>query len=218
VLLVDHDTANDTNLNRMVGLTKKDVDIEAPKTEVMKRLVKSINPDTDVQPFPVQWQYCTEHLKRCTAIFGCVDSYGQRDQLERFARRHMIPYIDVGMDVHGSNGAFHLTGQVILSLSGQACMRCMGFITEELLAKEAQAYGAAGGKPQVVWPNGVLASTAVGQLISLLTPWHPDLSPSLYLEYDGNRFTVSPSQKLTYIDRASCTHFSGADTLGDITW
>jgi hypothetical protein len=218
VLLVDHDTADDTNLNRMVGLTAQDVENEALKTDVLKRLIKSINPEADVQPFPMKWQLCTDVLKHCTVIIGCVDSYGERDQLERFARRHMIPYVDVGMDVHGSNGEHHVTGQVILSLPGQACMRCMGFLTEEVLAKEAEAYGAAGGKPQVVWPNGVLASTAVGHLVSLLTSWHPDLAPGRYLEYDGNRFTVSPSPKIAHIDQSSCKHFSGGDALGDISW
>ena len=108
------------------------------------------------------------------------------------------------MDVHGSNGEHHVTGQVILSLPGHACMRCMGFPNREVLAK-AQAYSA--GKPRCL-PNGVLASTAVGHLISLLTPWHPDLAPSQYLEYDGNRFTVNPSPKLAYIDKVSCAYTS----------
>jgi hypothetical protein len=218
VLLVDHDTADDTNINRMVGLTSDDVEAKALKTTVLARLIKSVNPDADVQSLPMKWQLCIDALKHCAAIIGCVDSYGERDQLERFARRHMIPYIDVGMDVHGGNGEHHVTGQVILSMPGHACMRCMGFLTEELLAKEAQAYGKAGGKPQVIWPNGVLASTAVGHVVSLLTPWHPDLAPGQYLEYDGNRFTVSPSPKLAYIDHAACKHFSGEDALGDISW
>lgn len=33
------------------------------------------------------------------------------------------------------------------------------------LELEAQTYHAAGARPQVVWPNGVLASTAVGLVI-----------------------------------------------------
>src|ERR1700730_12183464 len=41
-------------------------------------------------------------LRRCDVIFGCVDSYRERDELERFMRRFLIPYIDIGMDVHGA--------------------------------------------------------------------------------------------------------------------
>lgn len=218
VILVDHDVADDTNLNRMVGLTAADVVAGEPKVNVLNRLIKAVNPNADIQLFPMKWQSCADHLKHCTAIFGCVDSYSERDQLERFARRHMVPYIDVGMDVHGSNGQHHMTGQIIVSLPGHACMRCMGFINETVLTQEAQKYGAVGGKPQVVWPNGVLASMAVGQLISLLCPWHPNLSPSLYLDYDGNRFTVTPNHRLAHIDHGACAHFSGRDALGDVVW
>ena len=32
-------------------------------------------------------------------LLGAVDSFRDRDQLERLARRFMIPYVDVGMDV-----------------------------------------------------------------------------------------------------------------------
>lgn len=218
LLLVDHDVADDTNLNRMVGLTAADVEAVEPKVNVLNRLITSVNKGARVQSFQMRWQSCADHLKHCTAIFGCVDSYTERDQLERFARRHLIPYIDVGMDVHGNNGQHHLTGQIIVSLPGHACMRCMGFLNEHALTKEAQKYGAAGGKPQVVWPNGVLASMAVGQLITLLCPWHPDLLPSLYLDYDGNRFTVTPNHRMVHIDQSECSHFSGRDALGDVVW
>lgn len=218
ILLVDHDNADDSNLNRMVGLTADDVEVGESKVNVLNRLIKSVNPNAIVKLFHRRWQDCTDDLKQCTAIFGCVDSYTERDQIERFTRRNMIPYIDVGMDVHGDNGLHYITGQIIVSLPGHACMRCMGFLTDEILGLEAKKYGAAGGKPQVVWPNGVLASTAVGQLISLLCPWNPNLAPSPYLDYDGNRFTVTPNRRLAHIDSTTCSHFVGLDALGDISW
>lgn len=216
--LVDHDHADDTNINRMIGLTAQDVIDKAPKTEVIKRLVQSINPDATANVHPMRWQDCADTLRECTAIFGCVDSFKEREQLERFCRRFMIPYIDVGMDVHGQDGAYFLTGQVILSLPGHACMRCMGFLTEKILQEEAKRYGDAGGKPQVVWPNGTLASVAVGQFMAMLTPWNRDLLPSLYLDYDGNRSIVTPNKRLPHIDQSHCPHFCGEEALGDPTW
>lgn len=59
-----------------------------------------------------------------------------REGLERFARRYSIPYIDIGMDVHGEAGKYFITGQVITSLVGQPRMRCMNFITDEGLTAE----------------------------------------------------------------------------------
>src|SRR5205814_9026266 len=48
-------------------------------------------------------------------------------------------------------------------------MKCLGFLTEENLRQEANQYGAAGGRPQVVWANGILASLAVGILVDMAT-------------------------------------------------
>ncbi|MEQ1597232.1 MAG: ThiF family adenylyltransferase [Casimicrobium sp.] len=214
--LIDDDNADDTNLNRMVGLTALDVLKQAHKTDVIERLVKAVNPDANVKLFPTKWQQCATELRDCSAIFGCVDSFAQREQIERFARRFMIPYIDIGMDVFGESGAHFISGQSILSLPGHACMRCMGFLTEALLDQEAKKYGATGGKPQVVWPNGSLASAAVGQFMSLLTPWNRQTVAPLYLEYDGNRCTVQPSKRLTCIHSNICTHFDGENALGDV--
>jgi len=92
----------------------------------------------------------------------------------------------------------------------------MGILREELLAEEAADYGDAGVKQQVVWPNGVLASTAVGLFMSLILPWAPKLMP-LLLEYDGNRGTIMPSLKLEYVPM-TCLHFVGETDLGDPFW
>lgn len=216
LILIDPDHAEDTNINRMVTLTHNDAVNKLAKTAVAERYVEAINPNASVTVRDKPWQMEPQLLKDCTAIFGCVDSVVARDELERFARRYSIPYIDVGMDVHGEEGRYFMTGQVVTSLPGRPCMRCMGFITEEMLAAEQKRYGAAGGRPQVVWPNGVLASTAVGNFMALLTPWNTDLQPCLYLEYDGNRSTVQPSNRLLFLDGFSCTHFVGTEGVGDL--
>lgn len=216
--LVDHDHADDTNINRMVGLTAADVQRTEAKTEVIARNLRAVNPDAQPQLHACRWQECQATLKECAAIFGCVDSYAEREQLERFCRRYNIIYIDVGMDVFGGEGEHFISGQAILSLPKHACMRCMGFLTEELLSKEAAQYGNAGGKPQVVWPNGTLASAAVGLLMGLLTPWNTALRLPLYLEYDGNRSTLTPSRRLQYINEEHCPHFQDSTALGDVFW
>jgi len=106
---------------------------------------------------------------------------------------------------------------VMLSLPGKPCMRCMGLVTDEALAKEAAKYGAAGGKPQVIWPNGTLASIAVGFFMRLVTPWETRKATPVLLEYDGDLQTVSPSNKLSYLP-AHCKHFDSLNDLGDPFW
>jgi hypothetical protein len=96
-------------------------------------------------------------------------------------------------------------------------MRCLGLVTNDALAKEAARYGAAGERPQVVWPNGTLASIAVGFFMKLLTPWETRKEIPLLLEYDGDVQTVAPSTKLAYLP-AHCGHFDSIDEVGDPFW
>lgn len=87
-----------------------------------------------------------------------------------------IPYIDIGMDVHDcKDQGFLISGQVFLSTPGNPCMRFCRIVTDENLRREAERYGAAGSNPQVVWANSILAATAIGLAVRLVTPWHSTL-------------------------------------------
>ena len=207
LLTADFDFVDETNLNRMIGSKPKDAEEKVSKLAVIERMVADINPKTKVQKLEGRWLENELMLRTATAIVGCVDSYSERDSLERFCRYHRIPYVDIGMDVHETKAGYAITGQVIISAPGEICMRCMGFITNEKLALEQNRYGAAGGKPQVVWPNGVLASVAVGHLMGLLCPWTTDMKPSALIEYDGNRQILRASSKLEHLHNYKCTHF-----------
>ncbi len=218
ILTIDPDNSEESNLHRLVGATLDDVIHERPKTFISERLIKVVNPDAMVTSIPRDWREVAELLRDRDVIFGCVDKFATRRDLEATARRYLIPYIDIGMDVHPEGERFRITGQVILSMPGQPCLKCLGFLTDELLAREAAGYGAAGGKPQVVWPNGVLASSAIGVFIQLATPWHDNHEESVYLEYDGNTRTVTKSNRLLYVDDIICPHFQTAADLGDPFW
>ena len=207
LVICDFDTVDETNLNRMIGSRPEDAAIAIPKTLAIKRMVCEINPNIAVTELHGNWLEHELVLRSSDVIVGCVDSYSERDNLERFCRHHKIPYIDIGMDVHATNLGFSISGQIIVSVPEGICMRCLGFLANEKLALEQANYGAAGGKPQVVWPNGVLASAAVGQLIALLSPWSNDLESTPMIEYDGNRQLLRPSSKLTYLQQHKCNHF-----------
>jgi molybdopterin-synthase adenylyltransferase len=208
-VLADPDRIEKTNTNRLVGGTLEDVRAGADKVSIAERMIRGLVPDARITAVRESWRSGLEGLRLCDVILGGVDSYTEREQLERFARRSLIPYADIGMDVHDcKEKGFLISGQVILSLPGHPCMRCCGFITDERLKQEAERYGAAGARPQVVWPNGVLASTAVGLVVQLLTPWHADPRGFAYLEYDGNRGTVVASSYMRFAQGFKpCPHF-----------
>jgi len=216
-LLIDPDRVEETNLNRLVGATARDAERHCRKALVIRRLIRGINPNTRIRTVTKKWQECHELLRGCDVIFGSVDTYRDRYELEVAARRYMIPYLDLGMDVHTVNDGFSVSGQVILSVPGGPCMRCLGFIREELLKKEAENYGAAGGRPQVVWANGLLASSAVGVFTALFTPWQKQPPPG-YLEYEGDSQTISISRRFELMKDKQCPHFPDCRDLGDPFW
>jgi hypothetical protein len=217
-VVLDPDIVEDNNLNRLVGATDHDVQRQTPKVEVATRVITGIRPDARVVAHRNKWQEHAALLRDCTAIFGCVDSFSEREQLEIAARRYLIPYFDVGMDVHQIEASYHISGQVVLSMPGERCLRCFGILTDETLAREAQNYGVAGGRPQVVWPNAILASTAIGLFVQLVTPWHDRPASCAYLEYDGNQHTMRVSNRFTATTGLSCRHHAGLHDLGDPFW
>lgn len=204
ITVFDDDKIEITNLNRLVGGVFTDVKNAILKVNIAKRVIKRIFPKSNLTLIAKKWQQVPDELQKCDIIFGSVDSYTERQQLESECRRFLIPLIDIGMDVHDSVG-YSMSGQVILSMPGMACMSCYGFLTEEKLAKEAAKYGNVGGKPQVVWPNGVLASTAVGVFVDLVTGWSGN-SDGVYLSYDGNSGKITDHIRKQFTAE-KCDHF-----------
>ena len=193
-VIYDDDTVEETNLNRLVGAKRADVNAETPKLHVAKMMIYGLEPEANVEAYPCRWQNEPEALRRCHIIFGCLDTYSGRNELEIFARRYLINYIDIGMDVHqAGDTAPVIGGQIILSIPGEICMRCMGFINDDVLGEEGRRYGDAGGASRRSYGRtGCWPSTAVGIAVDLVTNWSRSNRRFLYLEYDGNRNTVQP--------------------------
>ncbi|RZK40747.1 MAG: ThiF family adenylyltransferase [Pedobacter sp.] len=203
ITLFDDDVIEASNLNRLVGGKYADLLSQESKCTIARRLILEILPSANIVEVISKWQLRAEELQKCDVIFGCVDTYSARQQLEAECRRYLIPLIDIGMDIHGigTNEKF-LSGQIILSMPGMPGMQNMGFLTEEKLATEAAKYGNVGGRPQVIWPNGVLASSAIGVFVDIVTGWTGQDDKLIYLSYDGNAGTLSPHVRLNFIDRS----------------
>jgi molybdopterin-synthase adenylyltransferase len=214
-VLFDPDRIEESNLNRLVGGSLADVREEEWKVQISSRYILSVNPEADLTLVKQKWQEKATLLRDCDVIFGCVDSFAARNELERVARRYLIPYMDIGIDVHRIDHQYFVTGQAALSMPGEACLHCMKVLREDLLAREAAEYGDVGGRPQVVWCNGVLASIAVGIMVQLVSPWHDNSRPPCLLEYDGNLHEVRVSSSAQFLRDTFCSHFVLADDLGD---
>ena len=118
------------------------------------------------------------------------------------------------MDVHAVGNEFVVGGQVVLSMPGELCLWCLWGANRGTHHREAP-HGAAGPRPQVVWPNGVLASLAIGIFMQLVTPWNENSNLTKYLEYDGNAQDVKESPRLGFMAGKACPHFGEQNSLGD---
>lgn len=212
-VIYDGDFVEESNLNRLVGAKSIDVPAETPKLHIAKSMIYALQPNARVKSFAGRWQDNPELLRECQIVFGCVDSYQGRHELEVACKRYLMHYIDIGMDVHGQEPPV-ICGQVILSSPGNLCMWCMGFLTDAKLTEEANRYGKAGSRPQVIWPNGILASTAIGLAVDIVTGWTDRALPYAYLVYDGNKGTVKESMTLRNLNIPACPHFSDIE-VGD---
>jgi len=214
IVLFDADTIEDTNLNRTVGATESDVLLKSKKVAIAKRTILSLQGNATVKAFSDRWQNNPSALRACDIIVGCVDSFAERRELEITARRYLIPYIDIGMTVkHVAPEPPRMSGQVFLSMPGCLCMACVEILSEKNLAREAEKYGDAGDRPQVVWANGVLASTAVGIAVDIITGWSGQTKKVVYRIYDGNTGTICEYPLMKYLPK-TCSHYSN-DKVGD---
>lgn len=216
-VLVDSDHISITNLNRLIGGTWRYVKDGTPKVEIMRKMILAINPNARIEVHRKQWQEVGDRLRDSDVVVGGLDSIRAKDELDAFCRRFLIPYVDQGMDVHllGAGEGYLVAGQVVLSQPGSPCLRCLGIVTEDALAEESRNYGSAGGQPQVVWPNGVLASLAVGFVMQLITPWNRQAKLGAYLAYDGNSGLVTESARYKRLLETPCSHYPPS-AVGDM--
>ena len=208
VVLCDPQQIADTNLNRLVGATVQDVHAKAFKTHIAARLYRGLQPKAKIDDRPLGWEAKVSALRCCDVIFGAIDGFAARRDLEAFCRNHLIPLVDIGMKVlRPENEAPEIRGQVILSMPGETCMHCLQFLTAANLAEDVQDYDK-DPQPQVVWPNGILASSAIGYAIGLLTGWPGSSVPSCRMDYRGSQMTMSPSHMAAALKEHKCPHFS----------
>jgi molybdopterin-synthase adenylyltransferase len=208
---IDPDRVEFSNLNRLIGGAESDAFWSIEKVHVAGRMIQRIQGRAIYRGFMNKWQEQVPDLIGCDLIFGCLDSLIDRENLERVTRAYLIPYIDIGMSVRKlPHEPPRMHGQVFLSMPGERCMRCVGLVDDGAISSEAEQYGDAGPNPQVVWANGVLASTAVGLGIETLIGWSSETTVCPYLSFDGNKGTITPHPRWLHGQHRGCPHFPPA--------
>ena len=187
LFLIDRDTVNESNLNRLHSARKQD--IGRYKVDVLKEYIENIELGTIVNSCK-EWVGTNESialLKSSDFIFGCTDDHAGRIVLNRFAYFYLTPVIDMGLTFSVKKESLeiqNLQGRVSYLFPGSDCLLTKGFInleiansenlrrknpqTYESLKKEAYIIGEGNPSPSVVTFTTAVATKAVNEFLNRL--------------------------------------------------
>lgn len=220
LLLVDDDTIELTNLNRVHGSRLDDVRAKASKVDVLAREIREAELGVQVATFRgwVGDADVRDAIRSCDVIFGCTDDHDGRLFLNRLAYYYGIPVIDMGVRIipKSKDRPYEMAGRVTVVAPGTPCLLCRGLIDpvrardealrradpEEFERRKAEAYVSGGGDPApvVVTFTTETACMAVNELLHALTAFRGDggMKPERRRRFDAieeRTTTCSPRQE-----------------------
>lgn len=201
-LLLDPDTVDITNLNRLIGSTLNDVN--SNKVEVASHLIQSINPSAYVQQKvgSIIDIKTTRLLLDTDFLFCCTDSHGSRAILNQLAYQYFIPCIDMGVSIVVQNDHVkHITGRVQMLSPGLGCLTCANILNSDLVRydlmtsyerqKDPYFVGAAVPEPSVISLNSTVASLAITMFLGAMTGMPSSARYQIYNGIDGSVRSIS---------------------------
>ena len=227
----DKDIVDETNLNRLHGARRSDVDAKMPKIAIHTRTVKESGLGMTLVSVdawaghPGTW----DALKACDVIFCCTDDHAGRLFLNRFARFYGIPVIDVGLAMQRrADTAYDLFARVsTLVPGGHPCLLCGGYVDPrrareeamrrddpdayERLKEEAYVLGEGDPSPAVVTFTTEAAAMAVNEWLAGVTGLAGEAG---MVPTRMRRFHARDERRPLVEPQPNCPCFNQAATLG----
>ena len=189
LILIDDDLICESNLNRLHGGRRSDVEAGRKKTEVLKNYINEMGIGTQVAAVvaAVSEAKCRDALRSCDVVFGCTDDHWGRSLLNRLAFFYLIPVVDLGLgvDLDDKGRLRQLSGRVTVLRPGTACLICRRHINarrshDEMLrhrdpeeyerrAKEGYVTDADVATPAMVTFTTEIACAAINEMLAALT-------------------------------------------------
>lgn len=218
-ILMDPDTVEYSNLNRLVGATAGGVG--RPKIEVVAGGLSDIAPNASFSL--LQESVLNDNFARklfgADFLFGCTDSHGSRAVINQLAYQYFLPTIDMGVAIATAKGyVTHVSGRVEMLSPGLGCLTCgdlldagevrRDFMTTE--ERDADPYFVGPGVPQpaVISFNTTISSLAATMFLASVTSL-----PSMprFLRYDALN---GRTKIVEHSPRAGCVVCSTKGALG----
>ena len=177
LVFVDPDEIESSNLSRVVGATRVDVEIGQLKTQIAVRHVREMAIHAKLQPVAgdVSRHSVAQALRDCDFIFLAADSMRARLVVNALAHQYLIPAVQMGAKIRrGDCGNLEDAMCAVRHIRPDSgCLWCNGLIDPTQLAIEAksdserkeQAYGVQEPNPSVITLNAVAAAHAVNDFL-----------------------------------------------------
>ena len=177
LILIDPDRIESSNLSRVVGASRVDVESRQLKTQIAVRHVREMAVDATLLPIAgdVAHDSVAQVLRDCDFIFLAADSMRARLVVNAIAHQYLVPAVQMGAKIRrGDRGNLEDAMCAIRHIRpGAGCLWCNGLIDPTLLAIEAksdserkeQAYGVQEPDPSVITLNAVAAAHATNDFL-----------------------------------------------------
>ncbi len=192
IVLIDPDTIESKNLNRILHSSIESAENHTPKVDVIANAIKKIGLQTEVQAYQANLYNSINSLRsliNCDAVFGCMDSIDGRYLLNQLCSFYLIPYFDLGvkLEADGKSGVKKICATVHYIQPGKSSLLTRGLFTMEdvraagqfrrnanefeKLKKEAYIKNINIDNPAVISVNMQIASHAVNELLNRIHPF-----------------------------------------------
>jgi hypothetical protein len=191
LVLIDPDSVEEKNLNRIVNSSKEDAYLGVYKVNVLAKAIARMGLNQQVVPMPVNLitQEAVLAVAECDIVFGCTDSVEARHILNRVATFYSMPYIDVGvrLDADGRGGISGISGAIHYLQPGRSSLLSREVYTMDQVEaegmrrtnpelyqrqrREGYLRGVQEDRPAVITINGTFASLAIQELLARLHPY-----------------------------------------------
>ncbi len=148
--IIDHDTIEDTNLNRQILFYDS---VGGSKASVLASKIEKMN--KEIKARAIEKRFDETFEGEYDIIFDCVDNFETRAQISEYAVRNGIPVVSGGTDFK--------SGQVAVYAPGKACLDCQLNLSE-FAKKSKDPQGCIDApNPSVIFTNQVIAGLMVNE-------------------------------------------------------
>ncbi|MBL0102417.1 MAG: ThiF family adenylyltransferase [Bacteroidetes bacterium] len=226
IVLIDPDTVEPKNLNRIINAKRNDADMGRYKTEVLAEAIYNMGLGTKIKCFTkniFDSREALQELITCDVIFGCVDSVDGRNLIYQLSNFYLIPYFDIGvrLDADGKGGIDSISASVHYIQPGCSSLLSRGQYSlqrlhddglrrqdpEEFAKREKQGYvhNANVDRPAVISINMQISSIAVNEFLNRLHPFKdalPEEYAKVTMDYCGGCI-INENESKFHVDEYS---------------